>query len=718
MVFKIPYVTVQPYMFLSSFVMTLHDIMLPQILLDTNCRIKYNTTICENINSPSFVIEQYHIQKQSALWLTAVQSFQGVLSTVIVLFLGPFADVIGTRRAMFLTPVCTGVQYIICSLLTSLAYPFDPRLLLLIAFIISLCGYLSGHFLFATSYVAAVTLQKERTFQIVILDMFYSGAVCLASFTSGYILENLGFTWAYLICLILSVLNGLFVLLFVEDLDTNAEVVSSDRKGRESNEQVQQKHCNNKDSSKRDLCCDIDSQVVSKADKQVDHNHTDNGKGYQSCGVSSELKSNKREVSNEPTPCSDEDNKNDCFGDHSEMENSKNCKEVVGIEVIEDSATNDISDACSNEDNQNDSFGDHSETGNSKNCKEVVGIEVIEDSATNDISDACSNEDNRNDSFGDHSEMKNSKNCKEVVGIEVIEESATNDISDACSNEDNKNDIFGDHSEMENSKNCKEVVGIEVTEDSATNDTSNDDTDATEQINTDPGCTSRNVKLFFIQVNPFSQFKLLFRLLREQNQTKIVFLLLIASFVSIITYIGEYNIIVLFIRNHPFDFDSVDVGYFIAFQNLIAAIVGGLVMNVLFQRCFVLSDMIAITFALTSHGLYLILLGLSTSKSMLYSIQILLAVGALDYPILRSALTKSANSGTQATLLSAIATAEQLGFLCAGLTGPVVYAEFLSLHRGAVFFFLSIFPMLASIATGIYFWKEKYLEKKTAQDDL
>ena len=592
MVFKLPYVTVQPYMFLSSFVMMLHDIMLPQVLLDTNCKIKYNTTICKNVNSPSFLNEQYHIQKQSALWLTAIQSFQGVLCLVIVLFLGPFADVIGIRKAMFLTPVCTGVQYIICSLLTSLAYPFDPRLFLLIAFIISLCGYYSGQFLFATSYVAAVTSQKDRTFQIVILDIFYSLAVCLASFTSGYILKNLGFTWAYLICLILSVFNGLFILLFVEDLDTNAEVVSSDRKGTELNKQGQQRHCKNEEgSSERGLSCHIDSQIVSfketKPDEQADHNYVDDGEGYQSCDVSSKVISSKREV--------------------------------CGVKAH-----------CINDDNKSYNFSDRRETENFKSCKEVVGAEVIKDSTANDISNYKS--------------------------------------------------------------------------------------DVTEHVNTDHASTSINVKLFFSQVNPLSQFRLLFRLLREQNRIRIVSLLLIASFVSMTTFAGEYNIIVLFIRNHPFDFDSVDVGYFLAFQNLIVAVIGGLVMNTLFQRCFVFSDMITITFALTSHGVYLILLGFSTSKSMLYSIQAILTVGALDNPILRSALTKNANSGTQGTLLSAIGTCDQLGFLCAGLTGPLIYAEFLSLHRGAVFFFLSIFLILASVATGIYSWKEKCLKKKAAQE--
>ena len=584
MLFKSKHVTVQPYMFLSSYIMMLHDIMLPQILLDTACRRNYSTTICENINSNLFTNEEYQIQKQAALWLTAIQSFQAALSLVAVLFLGPITEVIGIRKAMFLTPFCTGIQHIICIILTRFAYPFHPSLLLLTAPFLSLCGSYSGNFFFATSYVAAVTSEKDRTFQIVIVDAFFSVAVCVASFTSGYILENLGFTWAYSICLILVILNGVCILLFVKDIDASFRAVSNE--GTDFIELSQQKHCKMKDNNKRDSYRDGISNVVSdeetESDKRKDNNNVDDSKGDNSYLLGSKL---------EPSRTTGRDHQTYCNRDEKEE-----------------------------------------------------------------------------DSFVDDHNIVNS--------------------------------------------NCKNIVDTEISAPVTRDGTRNDNPGTTELANIDNNPSISKISLFFAQVNPLGQFKYLVTLLRQQNRTKIVFLLLLASFTSIITYVGEYNIIVLFIRNHPFSFDAIDVGHYISFQNLIVAVVGGLVMNVVFQRCFVFSDLIAITFALTSHGVYLILLGFSTTKSMLYSIQTVMAVGALDYPILRSALTKSVDSYTHATLLTAMATLEQVGFLCAGLTSPLIYAKLLSLHRGAAFFFLSMFPTLASVATGIYLWKEKNLKLK------
>ena len=72
-------------------------------------------------------------------------------------------------------------------------------------------------FLFANAYTAVPTSEKSKTFQIIILGAVYATAMCLSSFVSGRVLERFGFIGGFVICLILSVLSGFYILFFVED---------------------------------------------------------------------------------------------------------------------------------------------------------------------------------------------------------------------------------------------------------------------------------------------------------------------------------------------------------------------------------------------------------------------------------------------------------------------------------------------------------------------
>ena len=119
---------------------------------------------------------------------------------------------------MFLTPVRTGIRYVIFVLLASVGYPFHPSRLLVVVPFVALCGHTTGMFLFANAYTAAVTSKKNRTFKIIILDAVYATAMCLSSFVSCHILKRFEFIGGFVICLILSVLNDIHILFFVDDL--------------------------------------------------------------------------------------------------------------------------------------------------------------------------------------------------------------------------------------------------------------------------------------------------------------------------------------------------------------------------------------------------------------------------------------------------------------------------------------------------------------------
>ena len=148
-------------------------------------------------------------------------------------------------------------------------------------------------------------------------------------------------------------------------------------------------------------------------------------------------------------------------------------------------------------------------------------------------------------------------------------------------------------------------------------------------------------------------------MLKEENQSQAVIVLLIAASASKLSW-AFLQILVLFLQAYPFNFDVCNTGYLVAANNLLTAVLGGLVMNFIFKRCFLFKDMLAITITLTSHAIYLIFLGTSTAKVTIYVIQIIGAIGALDNPIVHSALTTQGNSSTHGTILAVSYTLEQL----------------------------------------------------------
>ena len=217
MMFKIPYLVIEPYVFLFVAHSSLTSVTLPQFLLNKICQRNFNSTICSNIKDLPFKKEQDLVQKQTALWLTSVRSTSAGLTIFTTLFIGPLADTVGIRKTMFITPVFMGVHFIILIILTTLGELFHPALLLASVPFTAACGAYSGTSMFASSYIAMVTDPKDRTFKLTFVSAAFSFAAFLFGILSGYLLNWIGYTGVFVVCLILCVLNGLYLLFFVSD---------------------------------------------------------------------------------------------------------------------------------------------------------------------------------------------------------------------------------------------------------------------------------------------------------------------------------------------------------------------------------------------------------------------------------------------------------------------------------------------------------------------
>ena len=496
MAIKLPFLTAEPFIFLCTASLTLNTVTLPQLILENICKRDYNVTVCLNIHEPKFKAKQDAVQQQTALWILVFLSIITSICVLTVPVLGPFADVIGKRRAMFLTPVLLSVQSTGCLILSALDYPFHPSLLLLPVPVCALAGDLFGMFLFSMSYIADITTDENRTFRITVLDAFHSSANCLATFASGFLLQAYGYKGGYITTLILEALAIIYLAFFLPDSKTEPPATTV---GQETEE----------------------------------------------------------------TPVLEQKN-NDCTAD----------------------------------------------------------------------------------------------------------------------SDDNQNKVI-----ISGSSQQRPSVGAKI-------------------------------KFVLSQSNPIKNFKKVIAVLKNQNQCKTVTSLIAALFVSMLSWVGEVSIMILYIKNRPLNFDVVDVGYFLAAQSLACAVFGYLVINFILQRCFHCHDLVVTTLALFLHAIYLLLVGLATSKLMIYSIQLICGVAALDAPTIRSSLTKRIDSSSHGTMLATSGMLEALASVAASFLGTAVYAGMVKWYPGATFFVLAAFPFFGSLITAVLFWKEKRHPEKPAQSLL
>ena len=482
MVFKIPFIICEPFLFLYVASFSLNDITLPQLLLEIVCKRSFNSTVCVDIKLPVYKNAQDLVQKESALWITAFGSLRSGLCVLTIPFLGPFIDAIGSRKAMFIQPIVLGVCCILYLVFTNLKRTFHPGLLLIAAPITALGGDIWGAFLVSCAYITEITPEKSRTLRLTFLDAFYCLAVGIFAFVSGYILLRFGYTGMYAISLILAILNLIYIRFFV------------------------------------------------------------------------------------PDPRSDQNGV---------------------VLTLPDTENSDITDPA-------DTF--------------------------------------RTDSPGRQSTV--------------------------------------------------------------------------------------NLKAILSQSNPFSNYKKLALVLQQEKRSVAVVALLASSVMSLLSWSGESSIIVLYMKARPLNFDPLNVGYVLAVQCLLLAAFGYCIFNFIIQHYFSCSDFAIITVSLAVHGIYLVLLVFSISKWMVYSIQLLNAIAALDAPTLRSSLTKQVSPDSYGTILAGSTMLETIGGLIASFTAPLIYAESISFHRGAAFFFLAIFPLLGSIIIGILYCKERHQKNNNTEADI
>ncbi|OCT96063.1 solute carrier family 46 member 3 isoform X1 [Xenopus laevis] len=181
-----------------------------------------NTSHCETNQSDPSYIHQKEVQKRASLFSSTLDLSSLFPSLVMALILVSYGDRHG-RKASILLP-CLGGLLSVC-IYCAIAFFTLPLAVLYLSYVIS--GFMGG---FATfiggcfSYVADLSEDaQQKNIRIAFVDMVLGVSSGLAGIASGYLIQELGFKWAFLIPGLLHIINIFYIYFFLEETVQRSE---------------------------------------------------------------------------------------------------------------------------------------------------------------------------------------------------------------------------------------------------------------------------------------------------------------------------------------------------------------------------------------------------------------------------------------------------------------------------------------------------------------
>ncbi|XP_065056028.1 uncharacterized protein LOC135684406 [Rhopilema esculentum] len=169
--------------------------------------------------------------------------------------------------------------------------------------------------------------------------------------------------------------------------------------------------------------------------------------------------------------------------------------------------------------------------------------------------------------------------------------------------------------------------------------------------------------------NPIGNLKRVCQVLKLYGQLTYGLLLFLLMILAAITYSGELAVIVLYLKTDPYYLDSVEIGFFLAFQSGALAILGLVGFNFLFARFLKLNDHTILLGTALAYVAYCLLLGLANSTLMLYLSQIVHAMATLNVSTIRAMISKVTPPSTVGLLFSAMLIVEVSSIMIGAMWG-------------------------------------------------
>ena len=201
--------------------------------------------------------------------------------------------------------------------------------------------------------------------------------------------------------------------------------------------------------------------------------------------------------------------------------------------------------------------------------------------------------------------------------------------------------------------------------------------------------------------NPFRNFARICEAVRGTANIKFEMILLLVMALTQISNVGESNLIVIFLRNHPFYLSPKKVGFLLAFQYGALAVIGLILFNIILQRLFHIDDLVMVLVSSALSIVYFLLMAIAKSTTMLYINQLLHAFCTLNIPAIRAFLSKMSKPSSVGTIMGLVTMVETLSSVIACFAAPVAYSKLAEISPGSVFFVFALLMLITTIITAI-----------------
>ncbi|XP_067682554.1 lysosomal proton-coupled steroid conjugate and bile acid symporter SLC46A3-like [Haliotis asinina] len=196
---------------------------------------------------------------------------------------------------------------------------------------------------------------------------------------------------------------------------------------------------------------------------------------------------------------------------------------------------------------------------------------------------------------------------------------------------------------------------------------------------------------------------------KSNGNTRCIFITSVIVFALIhIVNIGLTSIETLYQLGRPFCWDPEEIGYYGAYSTVFMAI-SGLIAIKLGSKCMRV-EILAVTGMFLQMG-SLILEGLASTDTMLYSVPFVSSISGVSVPVIRSVMSHMVDSQEQGAIFSSMAAVDTLSGAIGSATFTFLYSATVDTMRGMAFLVMAaIMLMAAVIMTVVIVWSPKQPE--------
>lgn len=179
---------VEPVVLIMMVVVLSRNMVTQQLMQDKLCQFKYghDAGYCLSINSEASSAGKNSILADTATLLSLMASIAALPQVVVIIYTGLWCErfVSGRRYVLFITLAGVLLDSLLM-LMNSIFYQWDYRIMLISGMASALIG--NGVTMVCCSYIAATTVQGERTTRYLIFEVFNQLGIVLGYFVAGHV---------------------------------------------------------------------------------------------------------------------------------------------------------------------------------------------------------------------------------------------------------------------------------------------------------------------------------------------------------------------------------------------------------------------------------------------------------------------------------------------------------------------------------------------------